>query len=337
MTDDNFYTLNHQDGQALVYALPDGKKRVVIKSQKYVPVENCVTTYTDELIKTTLEVQGLTYLAEAISRDEDESYVKAEIESNLFDFCLPDDFAGKRLLDFGCGSGASSLCMGRMLPELKIVGVELQTHLRRLAEARRAHHKLDNVRFLLSPSGTELPADIGEFDFCMMSAVYEHLLPEERKTTLLKIWEVLKPGGILFINQTPHRWFPVESHSSGLPLINYLPESLAFPLAKRFSRIAPMKNYSREELLRGGIRGTTEFEIMRTLRKKSSHHPILLEPLNGGDRIDLWYSHLSPNYKAAKLLIKWMLKGVKFATGQVLTQNITLAIRKSPRQKSRQN
>jgi 2-polyprenyl-3-methyl-5-hydroxy-6-metoxy-1,4-benzoquinol methylase len=326
---ENFYVLKHKDGEAIVYRLPDGRRRVEIKSEKYVPVESCVTSYTDELIKITLEVQGLTYLAEAISRDEDPSLVHGEIESNLFDFCERSVFsAGKRFLDFGCGSGASTMCMARMLPSVEIVGVELQPHLKRLAEARKAHHKLDNVRFLLSPSGTELPPDTGEFDFVMMSAVYEHLLPEERKITLLKVWDVLKPGGILFINQTPHRWFPIEAHSSGLPLINYLPESLAFAAARKFSRIAPMHNYSREEMLRGGIRGATEFEIMRTIRQNSSYNPILLNPLKG-DRIDLWYSRLSPNYKTIKLVIKWAMKSVKSITGHTVIQNLTLALQKS--------
>ena len=322
------YVIEHKDGKATIYNLPDGKKRVVINSQRYVPVESCVTSYSDELIRTTLEVQGLPYLAEAISRDEDPGFVQAEIESNLFAFCEPDSFKGKRLLDFGCGSGASTMCMGRMLPEVEIIGVELQAHLKRLAEARRVHHKLDNVRFLLSPSGTELPPDIGEFDFCMMSAVYEHLLPDERQVTLSKVWEVLKPGGILFINQTPHRWFPVETHSSGLPLINYLPESLAFAAARKFSRVAPMQDHSSEKLLRGGIRGGTEFEIMRNIRKNSSFKPLLLKP-RSGDRIDLWHSRLSPDYKTLKLGLKWAMKGVRLLTGQTLTQNLTLAIQKS--------
>lgn len=127
------------------------------------------------------------------------------------------------------------------------------------------------------------------------------------------------------MNQTPHRWFPIEAHSSGLPLINYLPENLAFAAARKFSRIAPMKNYSREAMLRGGIRGATEFEILRTIRKNSTHKPILLNPLNG-DRIDLWHSRLSHNHKTYKLGIKYAMKLVKLVTGHTLTQNLTLAI-----------
>lgn len=326
---ENFYVLKHADGEAFVYNLPDGKKRIEIKSDKYVPVAACVTGYTDELIEITLEVQGLTYLAEAISRDEDPNFVRCELESNLFSFCAPEVFAaGKRLLDFGCGSGASTVNLGRMLPGVAIVGVELQTHLKRLAEARKHHHRLDNVQFRLSPSGTELPENIGEFDFVMLSAVYEHLLPAERKTTLLKIWQVLKPGGTLFLNQTPHRWFPIETHSSGLPLINYLPDALAFAAARRFSRIAPMRGFTTEQMLRGGIRGATEFEILRTLRQNSKEKPILLAPVKG-DRIDLWHSRLSPNHKTLKLGLKQLLKLVKLVTGQTLTQNLTLAIQKS--------
>ena len=39
------------------------------------------------------------------------------------------------------------------------------------------------------------------------------------------IWAHLKSGGVLFLNQTPHRYFPVEHHTTNLPMINYFPDT----------------------------------------------------------------------------------------------------------------
>src|SRR5687767_12764349 len=262
--------LNHPDGELRVEEMPNGKRLLTIHgfdSEAYVPLQSYETAYPLELIKLTLEVQGLPWLCDAISRDEDPEVVRNELETNLFEFFDKEAFSGKRLLDFGCGAGSSSMCLARLLPQTQIVGVELNGKLIQLAEARARHYGFDNIEFHISPKGTELPTDMGEFDFCMMSAVYEHLLPKERANILPRIWSSLKPGGALFINQTPHRYYPVETHSTGLPLINYFPDKLAFFLARKWSRMRPMPDATSDELLRGGIRGATEFEILRIIDK----------------------------------------------------------------------
>ncbi len=327
--------INHADGELHIEELPEGRRRLTIKcsdSSTYVPLQTCETSYPPALIELTLKVQGLPWLCDAISRDEDPQVVKEELEANLFEFFAPEAFIGKRLLDFGCGAGSSTMCLARLLPQTEIVGVELDRKLNELAEARRQHYGFENVRFHISPSGDELPGGLGEFDFCMMSAVYEHLLPHERQLVLPKIWAQLKPGGALFINQTPHRYYPVETHSTNLPLINYLPNKLAFALARKWSRLQPMPDATGEELLRGGIRGATEFEILKILGKSSRRHrPVLLEPREGGhrDRIDLWYSRLNPlRLRKLKSLAKLVLKGVKAVSGHVLVPYLTLAVRK---------
>jgi hypothetical protein len=75
--------------------------------------------------------------------------------------------------------------------------------------------------------GDQLPAQIGQFDFVMLSAVYEHLLPGERTVVMPLLWSVMKEGAAIFINQTPYRYFPFEHHSTGLWLINYVPDGMA--------------------------------------------------------------------------------------------------------------
>ena len=99
-------------------------------------------------------------------------------------------FRGKRVLDFGCGSGASTMVLNRILGGAEICGVELDANLLRIAKARAHHYGLPGERLLLSPDGLTLPTGLGTFDVVVLSAVWEHLLPLERPAVLKQIWSI---------------------------------------------------------------------------------------------------------------------------------------------------
>ena len=139
---------------------------------------------------------------------------------------------------------------------------------------------------------------------------------------LPRIWSHLKPGGVLFINQTPHRYSPVEMHTTALPFINYLPDELALRYATHFSRrINGDEDWP--ELLRAGIRGATIAEIMRYLGGRAT----LLAPMCG-DQIDLWHGKLSSRHAFFKRAIWAALKALKPVAGVHLVPELTLALRK---------
>src|SRR4029450_2941918 len=145
-----------------------------------------------------------------------------------------------------------------------------------------------------SPDPNSLPGGIGPFDFVVFSAVYEHLLPAERRILPPLIWRGLSPGGPLFLHETPFRWSPVETHTTGLPLINYLPDRLAHRVACRFSkRVAPGASW--QDLLRDGIRGGTTREILDILAQ-ADRRVEPLTPCRQGvqDHIELWFRLSGP-------------------------------------------
>jgi hypothetical protein len=45
-------------------------------------------------------------------------------------------------------------------------------------------------------------------------------------------WRVVRPGGHLVILDTPNRAFPLETHSIGLPAVQWLPARVAFAYAR---------------------------------------------------------------------------------------------------------
>ena len=306
-----------------VERLPDGRHRVAVAMEDACPgaAMSWTTAYPPELILE-IHAQKRGFVCDEIRREEDPCYVERAIRHEVLGYVEPQAFCGKRILDFGCGAGASGLVMSRVFPPCEIVGVELEERLVRLALLRAAHLGKPGLRFLVSPSGTALPAGLGDFDYIVLSAVYEHLLPAERRLLLPHLWRHLRPGGVLFINQTPHRYSPVEIHTTGLPLINYLPDELACRTARRLSRrLAGDEDWP--TLLRAGIRGATIGEILRTLGGEAE----LLQPREG-DHIDLWYRKLSPRWRWLKIAIWATLKALKPLAGIHLVPELTLAIRK---------
>ncbi len=141
---------------------------------------------------------------------------------------------------------------------------------------RADFYEMNNVKFILSKEEETLPLELKEFDFAVCNALIEHLLPSERYSLLSDIWKKMNIRGILFVSETPNRFFPIELHTTNLPLINYLPDKLTHYLAIKFSKNVN-KYLSWEELLKSGIRGTTKGEIFAILNTNEYYQPFLLD------------------------------------------------------------
>ena len=257
-------------GSVVIRAISEGKSLVSFTPSGldlFVPRTDCETGFPLALLSQLAETGG-SWICEWIARYERADYVQLAIKRQVEAYFEPAEFQGKRLLDFGCGGGASTFLLAGILPQTEVVGVELAAQSLEVARLIEAYRGLKNVSFFQSPSGLELPAGIGQFDFIMLSAVWEHLLPEERPVIAGLLWKSLKPGGALLINQTPYRWAPFEHHTTSLWGVNYLPDSLACWVARHWSRQlrADLAKCDWPQLLRRGIRGGTEREVLRHIR-----------------------------------------------------------------------
>jgi SAM-dependent methyltransferase len=314
-------------GSLRVEPLEDGRHRLSVwpAQGQTVSHRSWVTSYPLPLVLDIHATKDL-YVCDEIMREENPGYVEQRLRHSVLGYVPAEQFAGKRVLDFGSGSGASLLVLRRILPPCDLVGVELDPRLIELARRRLEHLGQGSVRVLQSPTPETLPPDLGDFDFIMFNAVFEHLLPNERRQVLPLVWKQLRPGGVLFLNQTPHRYWPIESHTTGLPFINYLPDSLARAYARRFcKRMSPTESWN--SMLRRGIRGGTVREVMGVLGGHA--HAELLAPLASvGDRIDLWHGSLSRRYAALKRSVWVALKLGKALTGLEIVPSLSLAIRK---------
>jgi 2-polyprenyl-3-methyl-5-hydroxy-6-metoxy-1,4-benzoquinol methylase len=326
-------TLEHPDGRVFITELESGRRRVFVDladPSAFMPASSAETDYPVELIEAILALRGPAMVGYSIRRAEDPSRLTEPLRHFILAYVEHEELEGKRLLDFGCGSGSSTAALAGLFPQAEIVAIDLEAGNISLARLRAAHHGVTNATFQVSPGPLELPNDIGTFDFVCLSAVYEHLLPAERPVLMRELWDVLRAGGVFFLNQTPHRFYPVEYHTTGLPLLNYLPARLAHVVASRFSRKVG-RGGSWDDLLRGGVRGATEPEILRHLQSAGGGRATLLKPryLGFRDQADLWYSlSMARRPRAVKRVMRRVFKIVSRVTGSSFVPHVNVAIRK---------
>jgi SAM-dependent methyltransferase len=77
-----------------------------------------------------------------------------------------------------------------------------------------------------------LPYPDGRFDLVLAVGVVEHLPARSRRAQVDEYYRVLARGGHLAILDTPNRLFPLETHSVGLPLVQWLPPRWAWRYAR---------------------------------------------------------------------------------------------------------
>lgn len=243
----------------------DGRRVVTIQGRHWGPggfVEHSrfETTYSRELIEAILEVKGITFLRDEIDRAENPARIARPLRDLLERFT---NLEGKDLLDFGAGCGGSSLILARL--GARVTSVEPAADFVRVARLRARDAGLaDRITPLHVPDTRDLPFPTGRFQVATANGVLEHIPPTTRPACLREVWRVLRPGGFLFVYESPNRLWPVDHHTTGLPLIPYLPPRPAFRLARALSdRVEPDETL--DDLIGRGMVGVTYWEIARAL------------------------------------------------------------------------
>jgi SAM-dependent methyltransferase len=91
---------------------------------------------------------------------------------------------------------------------------------------------VQEMRHLDQDATRRLPWADGAFDLVLAVGVVEHLPVRWRRAQVDEYYRVLGRGGHIAVLDTPNRWFPLETHSVGLPLVQWLPPRLAWRYAR---------------------------------------------------------------------------------------------------------
>ncbi|GAB3548411.1 ubiquinone/menaquinone biosynthesis C-methylase UbiE [Actinopolyspora lacussalsi] len=119
---------------------------------------------------------------------------------------LPDGGRGLRLLDAGCGTGASTAALLRIAPHARIVATDASANM--LAQAERKSWR-DKVEFVHAPLGGLEEAGVrGPFDGIMAAYLLRNLSDPDAGLRVLR--ELLAPGARLALHEFSVRNRPVS-------------------------------------------------------------------------------------------------------------------------------
>lgn len=113
---------------------------------------------------------------------------------------VPPAFSPKRILDFGCGTGDTSVALATEFPDAGVTGVD--TARRAIARAAERHGggRID----FHAVSDLDAP---GAFDLCYVNGVFHHILPGIREKALARIRTALRPEGLFALFEN-NPWNP---------------------------------------------------------------------------------------------------------------------------------
>ncbi|HUV60543.1 MAG TPA: class I SAM-dependent methyltransferase [Thermoplasmata archaeon] len=130
--------------------------------------------------------------------------------------CAP--LRNKRVLDFGCGTGASTAALATY--SANVCAFDIDKESLEICRKRVSEHGYDGrVEFYSAHDIQEVSDSLGSFDMVLAVGVLEHIPLSKtglRGRTVQTVFNMLKPSGCLYIHDTPNRLWPYDFHSTRL-------------------------------------------------------------------------------------------------------------------------
>ena len=253
------------------------------------------------------------HLWDEIQRLDNPSYIERPLFHMFERFGVA--LSGKQVLDCGSGAGASSILLARH-GAAEVCGIDLVAECVEVARTRVEEEGLsEKVSFVWLEDSSRVPDPDGAYDVVVANALVEHIPPAARAAHLKEWWRLLRPGGFLFIRETPNRVWPKDGHTTGLWWVPYMP----LRLARRYAVLRSPRvdaTDSIEDLIVAGIRGASYWEIVRPLRG-----PTLIEwnrRLGGDVEAYFGFSLAQPGEGMAKRFVKRWLRESLVALDRVV-------------------
>ncbi len=153
----------------------------------------------------------------------------------LFRYLRARGASGLTVLEVGCSFGHITEYLAEQPEVAALYTFDTDHDFVAIARAKAEEMRLRKVREVAQFTDDEtrrLPYADGFFDLVVASGVIEHLPARNRRAQVDEYYRVLAPGGYIVIVDTPNRLFPLETHSVGLPLVQWLPPRLAYGYAR---------------------------------------------------------------------------------------------------------
>ena len=139
------------------------------------------------------------------------------------------------VLEVGCSFGHITECLAEEPEVAEVYTFDTDPAFVAITRAKVEELGLKAVRDVAHVTNDEtcrLPYADARFDLVLVIGVVEHLPEKSRRAQVDEYYRVLARGGHIAILDTPNRLFPLETHSVGLPLVQWLPPRLAYRYAR---------------------------------------------------------------------------------------------------------
>jgi len=204
---------------------------------------------------------------------------------------------GARILEIGCGTGSSTVALCEQGAD--VVAVDLnRRHMAVARERCEAHGQKPHFVVANAAEVAELFAD-RRFDFVIFFAALEHMTYEERRVAMANTWNMLAPGGLWAVVETPNRLHYFDDHSAKLPFYHWLPDELAWDYGERSPRAAFRSTIS-------GVRDADDYRLaLQRFGRGISYHEfeLALAPMRELQVVSSLYTH-TPGLRA----LRWVQK-----------------------------
>jgi S-adenosylmethionine-dependent methyltransferase len=141
------------------------------------------------------------------------------------------------VLEIGCGTGCSTVALAEQ--QAKVTAVDVDENCLVVAEARCQLYGLDAMCFQANATEVHELFSSQHFDFVIFYASLEHMTLEERLVAMKNTWDMLSPGDLWCVIETPNRLWYYNAHTSLLPFYLWLPDELAY----QYSQFSPRDNF----------------------------------------------------------------------------------------------
>jgi SAM-dependent methyltransferase len=153
----------------------------------------------------------------------------------LFSWLGARRHSGLRVLEVGCSFGHITEWLAERPEVARIHTFDTDAAFVAITRAKVDELRLARVAEVArldNEATCDLPWPNAAFDLVLAIGVVEHLPERHRRAQVDEYYRVLAPGGHIAILDTPNRWFPLETHSVGLPFVQFLPSRVAWRYAR---------------------------------------------------------------------------------------------------------
>lgn len=217
--------------------------------------------------------------------------------------------AGASILEIGCGTGSSTVALAEQ--GAKVTAVDIDAPSLAVARDRCAVYGINAEFHCANAVDVRSIFQDRTFDFVIFFACLEHMIHKERIEAMKSTWDMLMPGQLWCVIETPNRLWHFDGHTALMPFYLWLPDDLAL----KYSKLSPRRPFnslhsdtSQEAMLRFQRegRGVSFHEFDLTMGSTEKLEVVSSLPIYLRKQTPLWEIGRrltgSPNYRFECLL-----------------------------------